>query len=48
MAVDLTLHYRDGAVKTQHLVMLTDDGEMWHAETAIVEARQSAIDSYTY
>ena len=48
LAVDLSLHYRDGAVKTQHLTMLTDDGELWHVETAVVEARQSTIESFTY
>ena len=38
----------DGATRSVHIPMLTDDGEQWTAETAVVESRRSPVEWFTY
>ena len=39
---------QDGTERTERLVMQTDDGEHWYAETSVLESRRSPIETYTY
>jgi 4-alpha-glucanotransferase len=48
MAVLISYHHCDGSTRQNRLPMLTDDGELWAAETAVIESRRSAIDTYEY
>ena len=44
----ITYQSQDGSERTVRLPMLTDDGEHWQAETAVVESRRSPVTAFTY
>lgn len=38
----------DGSARSARIPMLTEDGEQWTAETAVVESRRSPVEWFTY
>ena len=44
----IAFHSDDGAVRTQNLLMQTDDGELWSLETAVLAGRQHPVTSICY
>ncbi len=48
LVVAISYEQQDGTVRSERLHMLTDDGERWTAETAVVESRRSPIESFSY
>lgn len=48
LVVVVKYHSQDGSERVVRLLMLTDDGEQWTAETSVLESRRSPIDSFTY
>ena len=41
-------HASTGVMKTYRLCLLTDDGEHWSAELAVMESRHSVFTSFEY
>ena len=48
LVVALSYHSQDGSERMARLVMQTEDGERWGAETSVLESRRSPIESFTY
>ena len=48
LVVCIKYHHTDGTERTSQLPMLTQDGDHWSAETAVVESRRSPIQTFTY
>ncbi len=48
LAVLLNYRQQDGQERKAHAVMLTQDGDLWQTETAIVDSRRSPIVSFSY
>ncbi|MBQ9187647.1 MAG: 4-alpha-glucanotransferase [Prevotella sp.] len=48
LVVLLSHRQQDGAERKMRIPMLTQDGELWQAETAVVDSRRSPILSFTY
>ena len=48
MVVNITYRSNDGTERQAHLPMLTQDGEQWTAETAVVESRRSPVGAFSY
>ena len=46
--VCMACHSLDGTVKQHHLMMQTDDGELWTLETAVLESRQHPLSHIVY
>jgi len=46
--IAMTFHSLDGTVKRQNLLMQTDDGELWHAETSALVSRQHPLSHVGY
>ena len=46
--VCMECHSQDGTMKQHHLVMQTDDGELWTLETAVLESRQHPLSHIVY
>ena len=44
----VSYYQQDGTERQERLPMLTDDGEYWTAETAVLESRRSPVEAFTY
>ena len=49
-SLHVVISYRslDGTVRTSDLLMLTEDGNSWTLETAVIESRQHPVSSFVY
>ncbi len=48
LVVNIRYMLQDGMERSAHLLMNTQDGEYWTADTAVVESRRSPVTSLTY
>ena len=48
LVVNISYMSLDGSCRSVRLPMQTSDGELWQAETAVVESRRSPVSSFTY
>ena len=48
MVIMLSYRHHDGAERHTRVVMATDDGDYWTAETSAVESRRSPIVAFSY
>ena len=46
--VDLAFHSQDGTVRSQNLLMQTEDGELWTLETSALMSRQHPLSHIVY
>lgn len=48
LVIVLTYYHVDGSYNSSRLIMQTDDGEHWSAETSVLENRRCPVDSFSY